>query len=38
MYVFPADELDPKGKVTLVVKDPDDKQVGRFTVDLSAMR
>jgi hypothetical protein len=38
MYVFPVAELDPKGKVTLVVKDPDDKPVGRFTVDLSAMR
>ena len=38
MYVFPVDGLDPKGKVTLVVKDPDDKPVGRFTVDLSAMR
>lgn len=38
MYVFPVAELDPKGKVTLVVKDPDNQQVGRFTVDLSAMR
>jgi hypothetical protein len=38
MYVFPADALDKQGTVTLVVKDPDDKAVGRFTVDLSAMR
>jgi len=38
MYVFPAGELDRAGKVTLVVKGPDDKPVGRFTVDLSAMR
>ncbi len=38
MYVFPAAELDGKGQVTLVVKDHDDKQVARFTVDLSAMR
>ncbi len=38
MYVFPIDGLDQKGKVMLVVKDSDDKQVARFTVDLSAMR
>jgi hypothetical protein len=38
MYVFPSDGLDPKGKVTLVVKDPDAKPVARFTVDLAAMR
>jgi hypothetical protein len=38
MYVFPAAELDAKGRVTLVMKDPDSKQVARFTVDLSAMR
>ena len=38
MYVFPTEGLDPKGKVLLVVRDPDDKQVARFTVDLSAMR
>ena len=38
MYVFPIEGLDPKGKVLLVVRDPDDKQVARFTVDLSAMR
>jgi hypothetical protein len=38
MYVFPADELDAKGRVTLVVRDQEDKQVARFTVDLSAMR
>jgi len=38
MYVFPAEGLNAKGKVTLVVKDPDDKPVARFTVDLAAMR
>jgi hypothetical protein len=38
MYVFPIEGLDPKGKVLLVVRDADDKQVARFTVDLSAMR
>ena len=38
MYVFPAEGLDPKGTVTLVVKGSDDKPVARFTVDLSVMR
>ena len=38
MYVFPAAELDAKGRVTLVVKDSEGGQVARFNVDLSAMR
>ena len=38
MYVFPAAELDGKGRVTLVVKDSESVQVARFNVDLSAMR
>jgi hypothetical protein len=38
MYIFPAEGLDPKGTVMLVVKDVEDKQVARFTVDLAAMR
>jgi hypothetical protein len=38
MYVFPAAELDAKGRVTLVVKDSGSVQVARFNVDLSAMR
>lgn len=38
IYVFPADGVDPSAKVTLVVKDPDEKAVARFTVDLSTMR
>lgn len=38
MYVFAADELDPKGVAVLIVRDADEKQVAKFTVDLSAMR
>lgn len=38
MYVFPATEIDAKGKVVLVVKDREAKPVARFTVDLAAMR
>jgi hypothetical protein len=38
MYIFPADGLDPKGTVLLVVRDIEDRQVAQFTVDLAAMR
>src|SRR5215469_1641890 len=38
VYVFPAVGLSPGGAVTLIVKDSDNKQVAKFTVDLSTMR
>lgn len=38
LYVFPADRLNPSGQVTLVVRDPSEKEVARFKVDLSTMR
>ena len=38
LYVFPAATLGGKGRFTLVVRNPDDKEVSTFTVDLSAMR
>jgi hypothetical protein len=38
MYVFPSEGLNSNAKVLLVVRDPDERQVARFTVDLSAMR
>jgi hypothetical protein len=38
LYVFPAEDLDPRAAVTLLVRDGDDKVVARFTVDLSTMR
>src|SRR3990172_8053360 len=38
IYAFPANDQDGKGRVTLLVRDSDDKEVARFVVDLSAMR
>ena len=38
LYVFPAEGLDPKGRVVLVVKGADEREVAKFTVDLAAMR
>ena len=38
LYVFPAAGLSGTGRFTLVVRNPDDKEVSTFTVDLSAMR
>jgi hypothetical protein len=38
LYVFPAEGLDPRATVTLLVRDGDEKLVAKFTVDLSAMR
>ena len=38
VYAFPADTIDPKGRVTLVVRDAEEKEVAKFTVDLAAMR
>jgi hypothetical protein len=36
--VFPAEGLDPRSTVTLLVRDGEEKVVARFTVDLSSMR
>ncbi len=38
MYVFPGTDVDPKGTVTLLVRDIEERQVAKFTVDLSSMR
>lgn len=38
LYVFPAQGLNGKGKLTLVVRNADDKEMAKFTVDLAAMR
>lgn len=38
LYVFPAEGLDPRGAVTLLVRDGEEKTVATFTVDLSSMR
>jgi hypothetical protein len=36
--VFPAEGLDPRATVTLLVRNGDEKLVAKFTVDLSTMR
>lgn len=38
IYVFPTDSLAAKGRVTLVVRDQDNHEVAKFSVDLSTMR
>jgi hypothetical protein len=38
LYVFPAESVDPRGTVTLLVRDGEEKVVAKFTVDLSTMR
>jgi hypothetical protein len=38
VYVFPGEDVDPRGIVTLLVRDPEEKVVAKFTVDLSTMR
>ena len=38
VYVFPAEGLDPRATVTLLVRDGDEKVVAKFTVDLATMR
>ncbi len=38
IYAFPTADLDGKGRVTLLVRGHEDREVSRFTVDLSVMR
>jgi hypothetical protein len=38
LYVFPAEGVSPRGRVTLLVRDADSKEMAKFTVDLSTMR
>jgi len=38
LYVFPVEGVDPRGTVTLLVRDNEEKVVAKFTVDLSTMR
>lgn len=38
LYVFPAEGVDPRASVTLLIRDNEEKVVARFTVDLSTMR
>ena len=38
VYGFPVKEITPKSRVILVVRDPDGRDVSRFTIDLASMR
>ncbi|MGH7306095.1 MAG: hypothetical protein ACRELZ_22660, partial [Candidatus Rokuibacteriota bacterium] len=38
VYGFPVKEITPKARVVLVVRDPDGRDVSRFTIDLASMR
>jgi len=38
LYVFPMEQIKTSEPLTLIVKDADDKQVAKFTLDLAAMR
>ena len=38
VYGFPVKEITPKSRVILVVRDPDGRNVSRFTIDLASMR
>lgn len=38
LYVFPTEGLDPRGKVTLLVRQPRGQEVFRTTIDLATMR
>jgi len=38
VYGFPAKEIAPKSRVILVVRDPDGRDISRFTIDLASMR
>jgi hypothetical protein len=38
VYGFPVKEIAPKSRLILVVRDPDGRDVSRFTIDLASMR
>ena len=38
VYGFPVKEIPPTARVILLVRDPDGRDVGRFTIDLASMR
>ena len=38
VYGFPVKEITPKSRVVLVVRDPEGRDVSRFTIDLASMR
>jgi hypothetical protein len=38
LYVFPTEGVTGASRLTLLVRDPDEKEMAKFTVDLSGMR
>lgn len=38
VYGFPVKEIAPKARLILVVRDPDGRDISRFTIDLASMR
>lgn len=38
IYAFPTKRLNPKGRITLLVRDHNEQEVAKFLVDLSTMR
>jgi hypothetical protein len=38
VYGFPVKEIAPKARLVLIVRDPDGRDVSRFTIDLASMR
>jgi len=38
VYGFPVKEMNPKARLILVVRNPDGRDVSRFTIDLASMR
>jgi hypothetical protein len=38
LYSFPTDGLNPRERITLVIRNQDGREIAKFTVDLAAMR
>ena len=38
LYAFPADELQPRDRITLLIRSREGREITKFTVDLGAMR
>ena len=38
LYAFPAEGLSPSGRVTVLIRDRENRNISRFTVDLSTIR
>ena len=38
LYAFPTDELQPRDRITLLIRSREGREIARFTVDLGAIR